>query len=128
MATRLTPLGLILKWLIVPAALGTAGYFLIGPEIGKNETAIKAAQRVGIPVPGKVQEPEDEKLKEEDKEKVSSRRRGEPEVEVSAEKYERPPRRSSRRRKSSRRYRRRRSTSEERRAYRFVLPSEQRLA
>jgi len=33
MASRLTPLGIILKWIVVPASLGAIGYFLVGPRV-----------------------------------------------------------------------------------------------
>ena|ERR1700733_4908687 len=35
MAVKLTPAGLIGKWVIAPVALLLIGYFLIGPNIGK---------------------------------------------------------------------------------------------
>lgn len=33
MAGRLTPLGVFLKWVVVPVSLGAVGYFLIGPRV-----------------------------------------------------------------------------------------------
>lgn len=33
MAGRLTPLGVFLKWVVVPVSLGAAGYFLVGPRV-----------------------------------------------------------------------------------------------
>jgi hypothetical protein len=33
MASRLTPLGILLKWIVVPASLGAIGYFLVGPRV-----------------------------------------------------------------------------------------------
>ena len=128
MGRRLTPLGMVLKWLLVPAALGAAGYFLVGPEIGKSELATKVGKRFGIPLPPRTEEPVEDaesaskgKEKGEDEEVKTPDRSGpQPEVEVSAERVERPTRRRSRRR--------RRTNSRETRAIRFVLPTEQRSA
>jgi hypothetical protein len=36
MEGRLTPLGLILKWVVVPVAIALIGYLLIGPNLGKD--------------------------------------------------------------------------------------------
>ena len=33
MATRLTPLGMLIKWFIVPLVLCAIGYFLVGPRV-----------------------------------------------------------------------------------------------
>jgi hypothetical protein len=33
MANRLTPLGMVLKWLIAPIAVGAIGYYLVGPRV-----------------------------------------------------------------------------------------------
>lgn len=33
MAGRLTPLGVFLKWVVVPISLGAVGYFLVGPRV-----------------------------------------------------------------------------------------------
>jgi hypothetical protein len=38
MANRLTPLGLVLKWLIAPVAVGTIGYYLVGPRVESKVT------------------------------------------------------------------------------------------
>lgn len=34
MAGRLSPLGIVTKWLLVPGILAVVGYFIIGPRIG----------------------------------------------------------------------------------------------
>ena len=34
MATRLSPLGIIAKWFLVPGILAATGYFIIGPRVG----------------------------------------------------------------------------------------------
>ncbi|HJP82812.1 MAG TPA: hypothetical protein VJ835_04830 [Fimbriimonadaceae bacterium] len=47
MAGRLSPLGITLKWLVVPIALAAVGYFLVGPRVENNvpeEYKQKAAQ------------------------------------------------------------------------------------
>lgn len=36
MANRLTPFGLVLKWLIIPIAVGAIGYYLVGPRVESN--------------------------------------------------------------------------------------------
>ncbi|HWD38053.1 MAG TPA: hypothetical protein VG944_04340 [Fimbriimonas sp.] len=46
MRPRLTPLGLVLKWLIVPVLVGAIGYFLIGPRIGKRDLPADAPPSV----------------------------------------------------------------------------------
>lgn len=33
-ARKLTPVGQIAKWIVLPAALAAAGYFLLGPRVG----------------------------------------------------------------------------------------------
>src|SRR5687768_18595127 len=33
MASRLTPLGFLVKWIFVPLSLGAVGYFLVGPRV-----------------------------------------------------------------------------------------------
>ena len=47
MASRLTPIGWIAKFLAVPAALGAVGFYLLGPRIG----AVRPAPRLPIPLP-----------------------------------------------------------------------------
>ncbi len=36
MQGRLTPLGVFLKWILIPGALAAVGYFVLGPRIGKG--------------------------------------------------------------------------------------------
>ncbi|MEZ0326413.1 MAG: hypothetical protein ACAH95_10945 [Fimbriimonas sp.] len=36
MQGRLTPLGVFIKWVLIPVALAAIGYFVIGPNIGKG--------------------------------------------------------------------------------------------
>ncbi len=36
MASRLTPFGVVLKWILVPVSLGAIGYFLVGPRVDGN--------------------------------------------------------------------------------------------
>ncbi len=36
MQGRLTPLGQIIKWVLIPLAIAAVGYFFIGPSIGKG--------------------------------------------------------------------------------------------
>lgn len=33
MASRLSPLGIVVKWIVVPISLGAIGYFLVGPRV-----------------------------------------------------------------------------------------------
>lgn len=47
MASRLTPIGWIAKFLIAPAALGALGFYVIGPRIG----AVRPAPHLPIPIP-----------------------------------------------------------------------------
>lgn len=35
MATKLTPLGIVTKWLLAPIAIGCLGFYLIGPRVGE---------------------------------------------------------------------------------------------
>ncbi len=113
---------MVFKWLLLPAALGAAGYFLIGPEIGQSELATKFSKRLGIPLPPRTEKSGEEEPK--DKARKDPARTGpQPEVEVSAERIERPTRKRKRRPR-----RRRRSTSRETRAMNFVLPTDQRSA
>lgn len=46
MAGRLTPLGVFLKWIVVPASLGAIGYFLVGPRVD-SDVAKKIQKKVG---------------------------------------------------------------------------------
>lgn len=46
MAGRLTPLGVFLKWIVVPASLGAIGYFLVGPRVD-TDVAKKIQKKVG---------------------------------------------------------------------------------
>ena len=36
MAGRLTPLGLFVKWVLIPLLIACLGYFLLGPSIGSR--------------------------------------------------------------------------------------------
>lgn len=38
MSNRLTPLGMVLKWLIAPVAVGVIGYYLVGPRVQSKVT------------------------------------------------------------------------------------------
>ena len=38
MANRLTPLGMVLKWLIAPIVIGAIGYYLVGPRVESKVT------------------------------------------------------------------------------------------
>jgi len=46
MALKLTPLGIVTKWLVLPIAIGCLGFYLIGPRVG--EVAAKAATVPGL--------------------------------------------------------------------------------
>lgn len=42
MASRLTPLGFLVKWIVVPLSLGAVGYLFVGPRVdGKVANEIK---------------------------------------------------------------------------------------
>jgi len=46
MATRLTPIGWISKYLVLPAGLAAVGFFLIGPRIGTSAASKKPDMRM----------------------------------------------------------------------------------
>jgi len=39
MGSRLTPLGLIVKWVVAPVGLALVGYYVVGPRLGKTTQA-----------------------------------------------------------------------------------------
>ncbi|HSI73124.1 MAG TPA: hypothetical protein VK934_08085 [Fimbriimonas sp.] len=43
MQSRLTGLGLFLKWVLAPALLALIGYYLVGPSIGRIKPAEKSS-------------------------------------------------------------------------------------
>jgi hypothetical protein len=47
MAGRLTPIGWIAKFIVVPAALGALGFYVIGPRIGAIKPAAKVLPGLG---------------------------------------------------------------------------------
>lgn len=47
MAKGLTPLGIFIKWALIPIALGGIGYYFLGPRIG-GPLAQKAANRIKL--------------------------------------------------------------------------------
>ncbi len=79
MAGELTPFGKLSKWLMVPGVLAAAGYFLVGPAIGKD-----ALKKIKVPagVQKIVQEAVAPEQKPKDDEAAVPRASSGPEVEV----------------------------------------------
>ena len=50
MAIKLTPLGIISKWVVIPIVLGVAGFYLIGPRIGEVASTVKKVPGLGSAV------------------------------------------------------------------------------
>lgn len=74
MASRLSPLGIFVKWLLVPASLAALGYFIIGPRVGDQVLSPDAKKKIqevtGQPRPapaGELNISNDEVLPDEDK-------------------------------------------------------------
>lgn len=42
MASTLTPVGIALKWAVIPLALAALGYFVVGPKVGGAKPAVVA--------------------------------------------------------------------------------------
>jgi hypothetical protein len=64
MATRLTPLGMLIKWFIVPLVLCAIGYFLVGPRVEeKVPTDVKDNLRKVAGTVDSKNEPETDKPK-----------------------------------------------------------------
>lgn len=49
MATRLSPLGIIAKWLLVPGALALIGYYFVGPRVGGGPSAHRPTAEAHAP-------------------------------------------------------------------------------
>lgn len=43
-ARKLTPLGIVVKWIVVPAALAALGYYVVGPRLGEQPVKAKAPE------------------------------------------------------------------------------------
>lgn len=82
MAGRLTPLGVFLKWIVVPASLGAIGYFLVGPRVD-SDVAKKLQKKVGEVTGQKSSTDDPESSSEEDKpEEQPTSKYAAPEVDV----------------------------------------------
>lgn len=83
MAGRLTPLGVFLKWVLVPVSLGAIGYFLVGPRVdGKMAKEFKdKMNQVTGNKPASTPE-EGEPSEEEPEEEQPSSKYAPPEVDV----------------------------------------------
>ncbi|MBC8066175.1 MAG: hypothetical protein H7Y17_15190 [Chlorobia bacterium] len=77
MASRLSPLGIVVKWIVVPISLAAIGYFLVGPRVeSKVPQGVKDKVRE---VANGQEAPAEEPNAEEDK---PARQFTEPEVDV----------------------------------------------
>ena len=50
MADKLTPIGVLTKWVVVPVAVGLVGYYVIGPRIGGSVSKKAGASSDAGPV------------------------------------------------------------------------------
>lgn len=71
----------ILIWLVIPAALGVVGYYFIGPNIGKSTILTNLADKAGLPATEKAA-PESKSNPVIEESEPTSKKYGEPEVEV----------------------------------------------
>ena len=92
----LAKVGLILLvWVIIPSALGFAGYYFVGPNLGKNGWFGNVAQKIAPPAKVVTEtKPDETKATEVEVDEPSTSKFTEPEVEVTVSKGE--TRRSSR--------------------------------
>ena len=83
MAGRLTPLGVFLKWVLVPVSLGAIGYFLVGPRVD-GKVAKEFKDKMNQVTGGKPAEApaEGESSEEEPEEEQPSSKFAPPEVDV----------------------------------------------
>jgi hypothetical protein len=100
MAGRLTPLGFVLKWIVVPVSLGAIGYFLVGPRVEiPKDIEDKVRKVAGNPGTLEADNPEETQAEEDKPEKTFSA----PEVDVTVTALNnRPkPKRKKRRRRTT---------------------------
>jgi hypothetical protein len=82
MASRLTPLGFIVKWIVAPLSLGAVGYFLVGPRV-ESQVPKELKEQVQKVAGSTQNEPEAEPVDEDKPTAGPTHNFSEPQVDVS---------------------------------------------